>query len=84
MTRTMDECHVPTCVFPARLDHPQPAGTYRVLTDEDEIPGLSFRFSPRRDHAEASLAGDLGGTQETISIDASALASALATDGDSP
>ena len=66
------------------LDHLQPAGTYRVVSDEEEISGLSF-LAFRRVATTLRLPslGASGGTQEMISIDANELAAALAADGDS-
>ncbi len=64
------------------LEHPQPAGTYRVLTDEEEIPGLSFlAFRRVATMLRLPALATSGRPQEMISIDADTLSAALAADG---
>jgi hypothetical protein len=65
------------------LERPQPAGTYRLVTDEEEISGLSF-LAFRRIATMLrlpSLAAP-GGLEQMISIDADDLADALKADGE--
>ncbi len=65
------------------LERPQPAGTYRLVTDEEEISGLSF-LAFRRIATMLrlpSLAAS-GGSEQLISIDAGDLADALKADGE--
>lgn len=66
------------------LEHPQPPGTYRVLTEEEEIPGLSF-LAYRRVATMLRLPSmaTMGGRQEMISINAAELSAALAADRES-
>ncbi len=66
------------------FEHPQPAGTYRVVTDEEEISGLSFlafrRIAPMLWLPSVAASG---GRKEMILIDANELSAALAADGES-
>jgi hypothetical protein len=67
----------------AALDGPQPAGTYRVETEEEQIPGLSF-VAFRRVATLLHLPADPappGTTRQVISVDPEELASLLAADG---
>ncbi|MDI9849911.1 hypothetical protein QM467_17860 [Rhodoblastus sp. 17X3] len=65
------------------LEHPQPPGTYRVLTDEEEIPGLSF-LAYRRVATILRLPSlaTSGRPEEMISINAAELSAAMAADGE--
>jgi hypothetical protein len=65
------------------LEFPQPAGTYRVVTDEEEISGLS-RVAFHRIGTTLSLPSleTRGGLEQMVSIDAGELASALAADAE--
>lgn len=63
------------------LDTEQPAGTYRVVADEDEIPGLSFpayRRSATMLHIPAVEISPLA--KQVISIDQNELDEILAAD----
>ena len=65
------------------LERPQPAGTYRLVTDEEEISGLSF-LAFRRIATMLrlpSLAAS-GGSEQMISINVNDLADALKADGE--
>ncbi len=65
------------------LERPQPAGTYRLVTDEEEISGLSF-LAFRRIATMLrlpSLAAS-GGSEQMIAIDVDDLADALKADGE--
>lgn len=64
------------------LDSVQPAGTYRVETDEELLPGLSFDAFQRVAtmlHLPAMSA--TGGRRQVVTIDPAELAAALAADG---
>lgn len=64
-----------------QLEGPQPAGTYRLVTDEEEISGLSF-LAYRRIATMLrlpSLAAS-GGSEQLISIDVDDLVDALKAD----
>jgi hypothetical protein len=65
------------------FDSPQPAGTYRLVTDEEEIPGLS-RVAFRRIGTTLRLPSleSKGGPEQMISIGARELAAALTADGE--
>ncbi len=61
----------------------QPAGTYRLLTDEEEIPGLSFvAFRRVRTMLRIPSLATSGKPEQMISIDAKDLAAALTADGE--
>jgi hypothetical protein len=73
------------------FEAPQPAGTYRVVTDEEEISGLSFLAFRKvatmlRLPALAGKGAGLGAgkgaghSEESICIDANELSTALAAD----
>ncbi len=65
------------------LKRPQPAGAYCLVTDEEEISGLSF-LAFRRIATMLrlpSLAAS-GGSEQMISIDVNDLADALKADGE--
>lgn len=66
----------------AALDDLQPAGTYRLTIDEEEIAGLSFAAFQRTStilHLPAvSVSARLS---EAVPVDAAELASALEADG---
>jgi len=67
------------------LDRPQPAGTYMVVTDEQEIPGLSyaaFRRTATLFHIPA--VGASRTHAEVICIDPLELTAALIADRRSP
>lgn len=63
------------------LDRPQPAGTYRLVTDEEEISGLSF-LAFRRIATMLRLPSltTSGKPEQMISIDVADLAAALTAD----
>jgi len=63
------------------LEGPQPAGTYRLVTEEEQIPGLSFT-AYRRTASLLHLPADPvpGGTRQVVSILPDELAEALAAD----
>ena len=64
------------------LDGPQPAGTYRLVTDEEEIQGLSFLAFQRVAtmlHVPALSLPD-SGHQRIVVIDPLDLAAALTAD----
>ncbi len=65
------------------LEGPQPAGTYRLVTDEEEISGLSF-LAFRRIGTMLRLPSlaTSGRPEQMISIDADDLAAALTADGE--
>jgi hypothetical protein len=64
------------------LDGPQPAGSYRVVTDEEEILGLSFlafRRTATMLHIPAiSISGH---PHQVFTVNAAELAAALKADG---
>lgn len=65
----------------AEVDRPLPAGTYRVVVDEDDIPGLSFlafRRTATMLHLPALSAP--GGHSEMFLVNSDALAAALEAD----
>jgi hypothetical protein len=63
------------------LEGPQSAGTYRLVTEEEQIPGLSFT-AYRRTASLLHLPADPvpGGTRQVVSISPDELAEALAAD----
>ena len=63
------------------LEAAQPAGTYRLVTEEEQIPGLSFTAF-RRTETLLYLPADPvpGGTRQAVSISSAELADALAAD----
>ena len=65
------------------FEGPQPAGTYRLVTDEEEISGLSF-LAFRRVGTMLRLPSlaTSGRPEQMISIDADDLAAALTADGE--
>jgi hypothetical protein len=65
----------------SEVDRPLPAGTYRVVVDEEDIPGLSFlafRRIATMLHVPALSAP--GGTAEMFLVNPDALAAALEAD----
>ena len=63
------------------LEGEQPAGTYRVVTEEEQIPGLSFvayRRTATLLHLPADPAPDA--TRQVVSVSPDELAEALAAD----
>jgi hypothetical protein len=65
------------------FEFPQPAGTYRVVTDEEEISGLSIvAFHRIGTTLRLPSLETKGGSEQMISIDPSALAAALTADGE--
>ncbi|WP_294537842.1 hypothetical protein [uncultured Rhodoblastus sp.] len=67
----------------SQFDSAQPAGTYRLVTDEEEISGLS-RVAFRRVGTTLRLPSleTKGGPEQMVSIDASEFGIALAADGE--
>jgi hypothetical protein len=65
------------------FEGPQPAGTYRLVTDEEEISGLSF-LAFRRVGTMLRLPSlaTSGRPEQMISIGAADLAAALTADGE--
>lgn len=65
----------------ASFDRPQPAGTYRLVTEEEQIPGLSF-FAFRRKATALYLPAIAVSDhpKEAVPIDPKELAAALAAD----
>jgi hypothetical protein len=65
----------------AALDGRQPAGTYRLVTEEEQIPGLSF-VAFRRLATMLHLPADPapGDTSQVVSVDPAELAALLAAD----
>ena len=63
------------------LGDTQPAGTYRLVTEEEQIPGLSFTAF-RRTATLLHLPADPapGGTRQVVSVSPDELALALASD----
>ena len=63
------------------LEGTHPAGTYRVITEEEQIPGLSFTAF-RRTETLLYLPADPvpGGTRQVVSVSPDDLAEALASD----
>jgi hypothetical protein len=64
------------------LETAQPAGTYRLVTEEEEIPGLSFiafRRTATMLHLPA-LTGT-GGTHQVVSVDPVEWAAVVEADG---
>lgn len=65
------------------LDGPQPAGTYRLVVVDDEIPGLSFvayRRSSTMLHVPALTAGT--GKTQVFPVDSEELATAISADAE--
>jgi hypothetical protein len=65
----------------AALDGPQPAGTYRLVVEEEQIPGLSF-VAFRRVATLLHVPADSvpGGTRQVISVSPDELERAVAAD----
>jgi len=64
------------------MDRPQPAGTYRVVSDDEELPGISFvalRRVATFFHTPA-LSNLAPARSEVFQIDANELAAAIADD----
>ena len=66
----------------AEVDQPLPAGTYRVVVDEEDIPGLSF-LAFRRNATMLCLPAlsASGGVHEMVRVDPHEFAAALEADG---
>jgi hypothetical protein len=65
------------------MDRPQPAGTYRLVMDDDEVPGVSFVALRRIAtflHTPA-LSAAVQGKSEVFHVSANELAAALDDDG---
>ena len=63
------------------LEGPQPAGTYRLVTEEEQIPGLSFTAFRRTASLLHVPADPLpGSTRQVVSVSPDELAEALAAD----
>lgn len=65
----------------AALEDAQPAGTYRLVTEEEQIPSLSFTAF-RRIETLLYLPADPppGGTRQAVSVSPDELAQVLAAD----
>ena len=63
------------------LEGAQPAGTYRLVTEQEQVPGLSFTVF-RRTATLLHLPADPapGGTHQVVSISPDELAEALRSD----
>ena len=63
------------------LEGAQPAGTYRLVTEQEQVPGLSFTVF-RRTATLLHLPADPapGGTRQVVSISPDELAEALISD----
>ena len=67
----------------AGVDGIQPAGTYAVVTEEEEVPGISFTAWRRVETTLRLPALDFpSGQEQVIAINPQALAKALAADSD--
>jgi len=65
------------------FERPQPAGTYRLVTDEEEISGLSFvAFRRVGTMLRLPSLATSGRPEQMISIDVKDLAAALTADGE--
>ena len=65
----------------AALDGPQPAGAYRLETDEEEVDGLSFvAFRRTATMLHLPALSSSRGTAEVVPVDAAELAAALEAD----
>jgi hypothetical protein len=63
------------------LAGPQPAGTYAVETDEEEVPGLSFTaFQRTATMLRLPAIPNTGGRSEVVPVDPVELAAALQAD----
>jgi hypothetical protein len=62
------------------LEGAQPAGTYRLVTEEEQIPGLSFTAFRRTALLHLPADPVPGGTRQVVSISPDELAEALALD----
>jgi hypothetical protein len=63
------------------LGGPQPAGTYTVETDEEEVPGLSFTaFQRTATMLRLPAIPNAGGGSQVIPVDPTELAAALEAD----
>ena len=63
------------------LDDAQPPGTYRVVVDEEEIPGLSFvAFRRMATMLHVPAVGVAATTARVIPVDSEQLAQAIAVD----
>jgi hypothetical protein len=55
----------------AALEATQPAGTYRVVTEEEQIPGLSFTaFRRTATMLHLPAVSTAGGTHQVVQLDA--------------
>ena len=64
------------------LDRPQPAGTYRLIVEEDEIGGLSFlAFHRTATTLFLPALGAAGQKTESYTVDPAELAAAQEADG---
>jgi hypothetical protein len=65
----------------AEVDGPQPAGTYRIVTDDEEIEGISFiAYRRTATMLQVPSIDSRGGLTQYIAIDPVGLAAALAAD----
>jgi hypothetical protein len=66
----------------SEVDRPLPAGTYRVVVDEEDIPGLSFlAFRRTATMLHLPAVSERGGGGEVFLVDPDELAAALEADG---
>ncbi len=72
--------------FPlSEVDRPLPAGTYRVVVDEEDIPGLSFlAFRRTATMLQVPALSAPGGPTEMILVNPDELAAALEADRAAP
>lgn len=65
----------------AALEAAQPAGTYRVVTEEEEIPGLSFTaFRRTATMVHLPALPTTGGSHQVVQVDAVEWAALVAAD----
>lgn len=63
------------------FDHPQPAGTYRLSIDEEEILGLSFlAYRHRATLLHTPAISIVDGVHQVFAVESYELAAALAAD----
>ncbi len=66
----------------AALEAAQPAGTYRVVTEEEEIPGLSFTaFRRTATMLHLPALSTTSGTHQVVQLDPVEWTALLAADG---
>lgn len=67
------------------VDRLQPAGTYRLVTEEEELDGLSFTaFRRTATLLHLPAMSSTGGSYRVVPVDPGEIAAALATDTSAP